>query len=56
MEMFMQLVGVALDMFAVNRSKSRWPFGTRDCTHVQNRQSQIRGYCKKLDSEVCHGL
>jgi len=48
--------GVAIDLFFIDGSKSRWPSGAWDCPHVQDWQEQIRDNCKELDPEVCNGL
>lgn len=48
--------GFALYMFPFDGPEPRWPFGARNCSYVQDRQGQVRDYCKELDPEICYGL
>lgn len=48
--------GTSLNLLTADRSKSRRPSCTGDCSHVQNWPCQVRSYCTQLDPKVCHGL
>lgn len=48
--------GASVDMLIADRPEPRRPIGSRDCSLVQDQQSQVRDHCSILDPEVCHGL
>lgn len=48
--------GFAFNLLTFDGPKPWRPIGSWDCSHVQDRQVQIRRNRQELDSEVCHGL
>lgn len=50
------IAGAAIYMLSVDRPQPRRSTCPWNCSHVQDRQSQVRSHCSQLDTEVCHGM